>query len=103
MSFKQDVVMLLLKHGAESVMKHFAYRDAEREVLRINSARFPECEFHLVPTNHKRLDELLEQGWRDALVDPQIGGGVHFPQEFLGKRVLLFKQKEQEKRIGFVQ
>ena len=103
MSFKQDVVMLLLKHGAESVMKYFAYRDAEREVLRINSTRFPDYEFHLVPANHRKLDELLQQGWRDALVDPQIGGSVHFPQDFLGKRVLLFKRKKQEKRIGFVQ
>ena len=62
MGFKQDVVMLLLKHGAEGIMKYFAYRDAEREVLRINSTRFPDYEFHLVPTKHKRLDELLDQG-----------------------------------------
>lgn len=102
MSFKQDVVMLLLKHGAEGIMKYFAYRDAEREVLRINSTRFPDYEFHLVPANHKRLGELLNLGWRDALVDPQIGGSVHFPQDFLGKRILLAKKKQQGKRIGFV-
>lgn len=49
MTFKQDVVMLLLKHGTENVLKYISYRDMDKEVIRINSARFPDCEFVLVP------------------------------------------------------
>ncbi len=98
MSFQQDVVALLLKNGAEGIMKYLAYRDAEKEVIRINTARFPDCEFIILSAKHKSIDELVSQGWRDALVAIQ---GVHFPQEFLGKRILLFRPK-QEKKVGFV-
>jgi hypothetical protein len=98
MSFKQDVVGLLLKNGAEGIMKYLAYRDAEKEVIRINTARFPDCEFVILSAKHKDIDELINQGWRDALVAIQ---NVHFPQEFLGKKILLFKPK-QKKKVGFV-
>lgn len=98
MSFQQDIVALLLKNGAEGIMKYLDYRSAEKEVIRINTARFPDCEFVILSVKHKSIDELIQQGWRDALIAIQ---GVHFPQEFLGKRILLFKTKK-EKRVGFV-
>lgn len=50
---------------------------------------------------HKKLKQLIKQGWRDALVNVQLGPAIHFPQEYLGKKLLLFKSKSN-KRIGFV-
>ncbi len=102
MSLKRDAVILLLQHGAKKVVQHIEYKDAEKEVIRINQARFPEMEFHLVPSKHKKLSQLIKKGWRDALVDPNIGPGVHFPQEFLGKKLLLFRETKSGKRIGFI-
>lgn len=102
MSLKQDIVLLLLQHGAKKIMESIAYRDAEKEVLRVNRARFPGYEFHIVPSKHKKLHKLIGQGWRDALIDPEIGRLVHFPQEFLGKKILLFKKPVSKNKIGFV-
>lgn len=102
MGLKQDIAVVLLQHGAKKVVEHIAYKDAEKEMLRVNRTRLPEAEFCLLSAKHKSLSKLIKDGWRDALADPEIGRLIHFPQEFLGKKVLLFRFKKNDKKIGFV-
>lgn len=102
MSLKKDIAIVLLQHGAKKVVEHIVYKDAEKEVLRINKTRIPEAEFILLSAKHKKISQMIRDGWRDASANPEIGSLIHFPQEFLGNKVLLFRFKKNNRKIGFV-